>query len=185
MTIRKRLATLLLAALAVTALALPAAAKDRTVTIIDDEGVTYRCTYVDGQFLRVVNQDTGEQVLDFDMDEVEEAVEEAMEGVQEALEALEGLDFDFRFGDDNHVRFEMGDERVFVDFDGIMESVMSVLEDLDESEIHVNDFHWDSDHDDHDHDHEAAALKDELRELRDEVRRLKRELRDSDRRSRH
>lgn len=183
MTIRTRLTTLLLCALALATLALPAAAKDRTVTIIDDDGETYRCTYVDGQYLRVVNQDTGEEVLDFDMGEVERAIEEAMEGVHEAMEELEGLEMDLHFGEDSHFRFEMGDERAFIDIDGIMETVMAALEGLEDSEIHVNDFEWDVRSDDH--DHHGDSVRQEIRDLREEVRRLKRELRESERRSRH
>lgn len=188
MTIRKRLTILLLSAFALAALALPASAKDKTVTIIDDDGTTYVCTYVDGDYLRVVNKETGEQVLDFDMAEVEATIEEAMEEVEEALEELEDLEFDFHFGDESYFRFENGDEKACVDLDGIMESVMASLEGLEDMEIHVNDFEWDDEggeHERHMRIHERNRLEDELRELRREVRRLKRELRDSERRSRH
>lgn len=186
MTIRKRLTTLLLAALAVAALALPAAAKDKTVTIIDDDGVTYVCTYVDGEHLRVVNKDTGEQVLDFDIEEMEQVIEDAMEEVESALEELEDLELDLHFGEDSFVRFEMGDERVFVDVDGIVSTVMDALKGLEGMDIRVNDFEWDGDGHGRHHDHDGkSSLEDELKQLRHEVRELKRELREAERRSRH
>jgi len=187
MTIRKRLTILLLSALAFAALALPASAKDKTVTIIDDDGTTYVCTFVDGEFLRVVDKETGESVLDFDMAEVEATIEEAMAEVGEALAELEDLEFDFHFGDESYFRFEKGDEKAYVDLDGIMAAVMGALEGLEDMEIHVNDLAWndDGEHERHDRMHEQDRLEHELRELRDEVRRLKRELRESERRRRH
>ena len=189
MSTHKRFALLALVALVAMALALPAAAKDKTMTIIDDEGVTYVCSYVDGEYLKVINQDTGEEVLDFDLEDLEDTIEEAMEDVEEALEELEDMDLNIHFGDDSFLRFESGDERIFVDVDGIITTVTSALSSLGEMDIHVNDFEWNHDGDHHhsrhrDRDHEET-LKEEIERLRDEVQELRDELHKAERRAKH
>jgi hypothetical protein len=193
----KKIMTLVVFALAMLAMALPVSAKDKTVTIVDDDGQTYICTYIDGERLQVVNQDTGEEVLDFDFEELEDTIEDAMEDVAEALEELEDLDLDFHIGEESFLRFEHGDERVFLDIDGIMAGVMEVVGNLGEIDIDLSDIHIDSD-DDHEHvrhrirkelrhlKHDVDGdLRSELEELRDEVMELKKELREAERKSRH
>lgn len=189
----KRIMIWLLACAAIIAMALPAAAKDKTITVIDDDGETYVCTYIDGERLRVVNQDTGEEVLDFDIEDLEDTIEDAMEEVEDALEEIEDLDLDIHFGDDSYLRMELGDERVFVDVDAIIGNVMEALEAIDFESIDLGEIHWDDD----DHDHEIRvrhrerieddkdSLEDELDELRDEIKELKRELRKASRNRRH
>lgn len=186
MTTAKRLFLFALSVLTACALALPAVAEDRTMTIIDDDGVTYVCSYVDGEHLRVVNQDTGEEVLDFDFEELEETIEDAMEEVGEALEELEDIDLDIHFGEDSYFRFESGDDRIFLDMDGIMETVADVLEELGDMEIRVNDFEWsmDDERSSRRHDHDET-LEEEIARLKDEVRDLRKELRRAERRDRH
>ncbi len=160
----KKMMTLVVFALALLAMALPVSARDKIVTIIDDDGQTYVCTYVDGERFQVVNQDTGEEVLDFDFQELEDTIEDAMEDVADALAELEDLNLDFHIGEDSYLRFEHGDERVFLDIDGIMTGVMEVIGSLGDIDI---------------------DLSAELDELRDEVMELKKELRAAERRSRH
>ncbi len=183
-----KLTILLALVMTVSLLAVPAAAKDKTLTIVDDDGQTYVCTYVEGERIRVVNKGTGEEVLDFDIDDLEETIEEAMEDVEEALEELEGLDIDLHFGNDSFMRMELGDERVFVDVDAIIEGVMVAMEhigDIDFDEIshgrHI--VHVDRDDDD-DHDHDDS-IAEELDNLRDEIKELKRELKKAAKKNRH
>lgn len=191
MTTLRRLMIPTVLLLIVSMLAVPAFADDKTITIIDDDGVTYVCTYVDGEYVKVVNKDTGEEVLDFDIEELEHTIEEAMEEVEEALEELEDLDIDLHLGgDDSFLRMELGDERVFIDVEAIVEGVMEAVEhigEIDFGEIHI----------DHDHDrehaehvkvrvkHDRESLEDELDKLRDEIAELKKELKKANRGSRH
>jgi len=195
MTIQ-RLTLFTLFTFALMALALPVAAKDKTITIVDDQGETYICTYIEGERLHVVHKESGEEILDFDFEELENTIEDALEDVAETLEELEGLDFDFHIGDQSYVRFEHGDERVFLDVDGIIAGIMGVVENLSDLEIDLGEIHVDRD-DDADHRdqvrreirhirHEAdPELRDELEELRREVMELKNELRQAERRNRH
>jgi hypothetical protein len=193
MSTLRRLTILLSLVMTIALLAAPAAAKDKTVTIVDDDGQTYICTYIEGERIRVVNQDTGEEVMDFDVEDLEDTIEEAMEEVEEALEELEGLDIDLHIGDDSFLRMELGDERVFVDVDAIIEGVMEAVEHLDDidfGDLEIGDVHFDRDHDSRHvymkHAHEDREdIEDELEELRDEIRELKRELRKAKRSDRH
>jgi hypothetical protein len=200
MSTLRKLTILMSLVMTLVLLAVPALAKDKTVTLIYDDGQTYVCTYIDGERIKVVNQDTGEEILDFDIEDLEDTLEEAMEDVEEALDELEGLDIDLHLGDESFLRMELGDERVFIDMDAMIEGVMDAvasLDDIDFGEIDIDGLHFDSDdrdghhrvrvvHDrDHDHDHDNATISDELDKLRDEINELKSELRKAKRASRH
>jgi len=190
MSTLRKLTILLSLVMTVALMAAPAAAKDKTVTIVDDDGEVYICTYLEGERVRVVNQETGEEVLDFDIEDLEDTIEDAMESVEEALEGLEGLDIDLHMGDDSFLRMELGDERVFIDVDAILEGVMEAVDhigDIDFGDIEIDGWDCDDDHrvrvkHAHRHDDDIA---DELDELRDEIKELKRELRKATRSSRH
>lgn len=173
--------TRILLMLAVTAfIAAPALAWDnddddvRTVTLIDEDGETYVCTLTEGEGFRVVNRDSGEEVLDFDFASIEKVVEEAMGGVQEALRALEDLEIDVHFGGgENRMSFAVDDEDFDIDVDAIVSEIMDAIGEIDFDDIDFDEIHMRHDH--------ADGLGEELDRLRDEIRELKRELRKSSR----
>jgi len=149
---------------------------DRTITVITDDGEKFVCTFSDDENIRMVNIDTGEEIFELDLSDIELAIEEALEGMEEAFEDMEfALHID---GDDNYIRFAADDDEVIVDFDAILEGVseaVSALSEMDFIESH--------------HRFRGAEGMDELEEeldaLREEMRELKKELKRERKRARH
>ena len=150
--------------------------ENRTITVITDEGEKYVCTFSDDENIRMVNTDTGEEIFELDLGDIEQAIEGALEGLEEAFEDMDlALHID---GDDNYIRFAADDDEVIVDFDAILDGVseaVSALGEMDFIESH--------------HRFRGAEgmdeLESELDALREEMRELKKELRQERKRARH
>jgi hypothetical protein len=177
--------------LAVLIFAVPATARDHEneITIIDEDGVTYICKYDDDN-MRVFNKETGEEILEMDFQEIEDAINSAMNEVEDALETvfeeLSDIELDLHFGDDEHrLQLNMGDEDITIDFGEIFASLgeaFAEFEDLDcfhDGAIHINSDAFDH-HDHYRGDNDVSELRKEIKDLKRELRKLKRELEKSD-----
>ncbi|MBU0742607.1 hypothetical protein KKG45_13160 [bacterium] len=176
---RNRFLAVLGAPLLTLLLGVPAQAGDgdgRTITLITDEGETYVCHFSDDDNIRMVNSDTGEEIFEIDLVEIEDTISEAFAEFEEAFEDIE-LDIHFD-GDENFLRMAADDGEVIVDIDAIIEGVSEAVAAL--GEIDFVDSH---------HRFRAAAgmeeLENELDALREEMRELKKELKKERRRERH
>ncbi len=150
--------------------------EDRTITVITDDGEKFVCTFSDDENIRMVNTDTGEEIFELDLGDIEEAIADALDGMEEAFEDLDlALHID---GDDNYLRFAADDDEVIIDFDALLNGVseaVSALSEMDFIESH--------------HRFRGAEGMDELAAeldaLREEMRELKKELRKERQRARH
>ncbi len=149
---------------------------DRTITVITDDGEHFVCHFDDGENIRMVNMNTGDEVFELDLGDIEDALEEAFSGLEEAFDDMDlNLHID---GEDNFLRFAADDDEVIIDFDAIIDGVseaVAALSEMDFVESH--------------HRFRGAEgmeeLEDELDALRDEMRELKRELKKERKRDRH
>lgn len=150
--------------------------EDKTITVITDDGEHFVCRFSDDENIRMVNLDTGEEIFELDLGDIELAIEDAFEGLEDAFDDMElNLHID---GNDNYLRFAEGTDEVILDFDAILDGVSEAVSALSEMDF-VQSHHRFRGGEGMD------ELEEELDALREEMRELKKELKAERRRNRH
>ncbi len=154
-------------------LAFPVLADDeRTITLITDEGETFVCHFSDDENIRMVNSDTGEEIFELDLAEIEETLDNVFAELEEALEDFE-LDIHFD-GEDNFLRVAADDDEVIVDIDAIIDGVSEAVMALGEIEFVDSHHRFRGGEGMEELEAELDALRKEMRELKKELKRERR-----------
>ena len=149
---------------------------DHKLTVITDEGEEIVCVFGGDDVIRMMSSDSGDEIFELDLGDIEIAIGEAFDELEDAFDDLDlNLHID---GDEKYMRFAADDSEVILDFDALIEGVStacSALGDMNFVESH--------------HRFRGAEgmeeLENELDALREEMRELKKELRRERDRARH